>query len=167
MPEKKSLFEIRDLKCGYYDRENALTKCVLKIGSLDIYKGEFVVLLGNSGSGKSTLLETLGLMANRIISGDVRMKPGNTGKSFAYFKDLWGFNETASGKNTEQNPDVTKIRREYFNFIFQENNLMYNLTNSENIIIADLINDSKTRDRSYHDTKNELKLVNLDRKSVV
>ena len=40
----------------------------LKSINLDIYKGEFVVLLGSSGSGKSTLLRTINQL-NPLTSG--------------------------------------------------------------------------------------------------
>ena len=40
----------------------------LKSINLDIYKGEFVVLLGSSGAGKSTLLRTINQL-NQLTSG--------------------------------------------------------------------------------------------------
>ena len=40
----------------------------LKSINLDIYKGEFVVLLGSSGAGKSTLLRTINQL-NPLTSG--------------------------------------------------------------------------------------------------
>ena len=42
----------------------------LKSINLDIYKGEFVVLLGSSGAGKSTLLRTINQL-NPLTSGEL------------------------------------------------------------------------------------------------
>ena len=42
----------------------------LKSINLDIYKGEFVVLLGSSGAGKSTLLRTINQL-NQLTSGEL------------------------------------------------------------------------------------------------
>ena len=38
--------------------------------NLDLYKGEFVVLLGSSGAGKSTLLRTINQL-NPLTSGEL------------------------------------------------------------------------------------------------
>lgn len=169
--KKEVLFRINDLECGYYLPEKKENKIVLKVDELTIYKGEFVVLLGNSGSGKSTLLETLGLMANRIVNGSVELNCNGSKTPKNYLKHIWKSNvagkKPVSGDgNTETGDEnlkygVTRIRRENFNFIFQENNLMHNLTNSENIVIADLINDTKDWEKSYDDSKEEIVSVNL------
>ena len=41
----------------------------LKSINLDLYKGEFVVLLGSSGAGKSTLLRKINQKINLIYQG--------------------------------------------------------------------------------------------------
>jgi len=170
--KKEVLFHIKDLECGYHLLEKKENKIVLKVDKLTIYKGEFVVLLGNSGSGKSTLLETLGLMANRIVSGSVELNCNGSKTPKNYLKHIWKSNVAgekpvsgdgnAEAGGESQEDEVTRIRRENFNFIFQENNLMHNLTNSENIVIADLINGTKDWEKSYEDSKVELFSVNLD-----
>ncbi len=166
MEKEKTLFRIKDLACGYPQMNDQTGKTeikhVLNIDSLTINKGEFIVLLGNSGSGKSTLLETLGLMANRIISGEIKLY-SNDSLEVDYLDDLWKYRVSVDSAGVRQslNKDVTEIRRNNFNFIFQENNLMHNLSNSENIVIADLINGTKTRKDSYDDSKEELTSVNL------
>ena len=164
-PEKKILFNIKHLECGYPNKENkdappGIPK-VLQVGPLKIYKGEFVVLLGNSGSGKSTLLETLGLMANRIIDGDVEFYPGTDTEPVNYLDGLWKNKVGGQGQVPVDTDKITRIRRGNFNFIFQENNLMPNFTNSENIVIADLIDNTKERKSSYGASKEELISVNL------
>lgn len=81
----------------------------------EIYKGEFVVVLGPSGSGKSTLLNMIGGM-DKISSGEL------------YYKDrqLHDINERG----------LTKYRREAVGFIFQFYNLMPNLNAEENVRLA-------------------------------
>jgi len=83
--------------------------------SLDIGRGEFVVLLGASGSGKSTLLNILGGL-------DVP----SSGK--VHFGDL-----TLSGA---AEADLTRYRREHVGFVFQFYNLIPSLTVYENIALV-------------------------------
>ncbi|MBR1796994.1 MAG: ATP-binding cassette domain-containing protein [Clostridiales bacterium] len=94
---------------------------VLKGINLDIYKNEFVVVLGESGCGKSTMMNIVGGM-DFLTSGTLTIE----GKDFSHPTD-------------EQ---LTKFRRNYVGFIFQAYNLMPNLTALENIrFIAELVDD--------------------------
>lgn len=82
---------------------------------LDLFPGEFVVLLGPSGSGKSTLLNILGGLdsptAGSVFFGD---------------HDL----VAASAQ------DLTLFRREHVGFVFQFYNLIPNLTAEENVALV-------------------------------
>jgi putative ABC transport system ATP-binding protein len=80
--------------------------------SLDLYDGEFVVLLGASGSGKSTLLNILGGL-DVPTSGEVHYRDHNL---------------TAAGDR-----DLTRYRREHVGFVFQFYNLLPSLTALENV----------------------------------
>src|SRR5574340_899807 len=80
--------------------------------TLDLYQGEFAVLLGASGSGKSTLLNILGGL-DRPTSGEV------------YYRD---HNLTAADDD-----GLTLFRREHVGFVFQFYNLIPSLTALENV----------------------------------
>ncbi|MFO0977828.1 MAG: ABC transporter ATP-binding protein [Planctomycetaceae bacterium] len=83
--------------------------------TMDLFKGEFVVLLGPSGSGKSTLLNILGGL-DVPTSGTV------------HFLDQ---NLTAS-----TDWDLTQYRRQHVGFVFQFYNLIPSLTARENVALV-------------------------------
>ncbi len=82
---------------------------------LELYAGEFVVLLGPSGSGKSTLLNILGGL-DVPSKGSVRYKD----------HDLSTFNESV----------LTHYRRDHVGFVFQFYNLIPSLTARENVALV-------------------------------
>ncbi len=91
---------------------------VLKGIDLDIYRGEFLVILGESGCGKSTLVNIIGGMDN-LTDGKLLIE----GKDFSHPSDA----------------QLTRFRREYMGFVFQSYFLMPNLTARENVqFIADI-----------------------------
>lgn len=81
---------------------------------LDLWPGEFVVLLGPSGSGKSTLLNILGGL-DAPSGGDV------------YYR---GERLTAFSDNA-----LTRYRRDHVGFVFQFYNLIPSLTARENVAL--------------------------------
>jgi putative ABC transport system ATP-binding protein len=86
---------------------------------LEIYDGEFVVLLGPSGSGKSTLLNILGGLETDT-SGEV----------------LWREHDLVHADERE----LTQYRREHVGFVFQFYNLIPSLTVRENVaLVTDLV----------------------------
>ncbi len=94
---------------------------VLKGINLEIYKNEFVVVLGESGCGKSTMMNIIGGM-DFLTDGTLTIE----GKDFSHPSDR----------------DLTEFRRKYVGFIFQSYNLMPNLTALENVqFIAELVDD--------------------------
>lgn len=82
---------------------------------LDLYQGEFVVLLGPSGSGKSTLLNILGGL-DVPTSGKV------------HFRD--------HDLTTDDDAALTRYRREHVGFVFQFYNLIPSLTARENVALV-------------------------------
>jgi putative ABC transport system ATP-binding protein len=79
---------------------------------LDLYRGEFVVLLGPSGSGKSTLLNILGGL-DSPSSGTVSYRD----------QKLTDLDDAA----------LTRYRRDHVGFVFQFYNLIPSLTARENV----------------------------------
>lgn len=89
---------------------------------LQLYSGEFVVLLGPSGSGKSTLLNILGGL-DTATSGQVFYREHDLVRS-----------------NSEE---LTQFRREHVGFVFQFYNLIHTLTAEENIqLVTELSEDA-------------------------
>ncbi len=87
---------------------------VLKGISLDIFRGDFVSIMGPSGSGKSTLLNMIGCL-------DIPTK----GKVILKGKDV--------SKLTED--QLSQLRGKTIGFVFQEFNLLAHLTALENVML--------------------------------
>ena len=85
---------------------------------VDIYAGDFTVIMGASGSGKSTLLHTLSGM-DRLSGGQL----------FYQGRDITNASEK----------ELTRLRAGEFGFVFQRTHLIGNLTLFENIQMAGLI----------------------------
>ncbi len=81
---------------------------------LTLYKGDFTVIMGSSGSGKSTLLY--------LLSG---LEITTSGEIWLEDKPVHSMDEKL----------ITLLRREYIGFVFQDFNLVPNLTFLENILI--------------------------------
>ena len=117
--QKEILATLRNVTKEFPSGDGVLR--VLKGINLDIYKNEFVVVLGESGCGKSTMMNIIGGM-DFLTDGQLLVE----GKDFSHPSDA----------------ELTKYRREYIGFIFQSYNLMPNLTALENVqFIAELVKD--------------------------
>jgi putative ABC transport system ATP-binding protein len=83
--------------------------------SLDVEQGEFVAIMGPSGCGKSTLLNLIGML-DRPDSGSYRF----------------------GGRDVSGLPDaeLTRLRKRQIGFIFQNFNLIDELTAEENVGLA-------------------------------
>lgn len=96
---------------------------VLSHVELDLYEGEFTVIMGASGSGKSTLLYALSGM-DRATAGEV----------------IYGGRDIVKMKER----DLAKLRHTDFGFIFQQMHLVSNLSLFENIAVPGYLNKSRT-----------------------
>jgi len=132
----KPIISIKDVKKEFKNGDTISQ--VLKGVNLDIYEGEFLVLLGESGCGKSTLLNIVGGMS-KATSG-----------SISYL------NNDLSNASQEE---LTKYRRDNIGFIFQSYNLMPNLNVKQNLdLIGELVDNPMNSEEA-------LKLVGLDQKA--
>ena len=129
------VFRARGLSKTYLMGEVAVH--ALRDVDLDIYQGEFVVLLGPSGSGKSTLLNILGGL-DTPTSGGRRWRD----------HDLVGADDG----------ELTRYRREHIGFVFQFYNLIPSLTVLENVALVNEIADEPL------DPREALSLVGLDQR---
>jgi putative ABC transport system ATP-binding protein len=108
----QGIIHLEDVKKNYFLGKHVIE--VLKGISIDIFKGEYVALMGPSGSGKSTLMNIIGCL-----------------------------DTTTSGLYILNNHDVSKmvdnqlaeIRNKEIGFVFQQFNLLPRLTAAENVAL--------------------------------
>jgi putative ABC transport system ATP-binding protein len=110
---KSQVFEARGLTKTYVMGEIEIH--ALREVDLDIFQGEFIVLLGPSGSGKSTLLNILG-----------GLDTATSGKASWREHDLVHADDAA----------LTRYRRDHVGFVFQFYNLIPSLTVLENVALV-------------------------------
>lgn len=134
-PGAAPVFRARKLSKTY--RMGEVEVHALRDVDLDIYEGEFVVLLGPSGSGKSTLLNILGGL-DSPTSGDAQ----------------WRDHQLVGADDAE----LTRYRREHVGFVFQFYNLIPSLTVLENVQLV-----TEIAERPL-DALEVLKLVGLEKR---
>lgn len=110
--EKEIVVDIKDVSKDYESQSGKVP--VLKNINIQINKGEFVGIVGDSGSGKTTLLNLIGGM-DRVSSGSITVA-----------------GDVISDFNDKQR---TLYRRKRVGFIFQDYNLINELTVYENIVL--------------------------------
>ncbi|WP_026883325.1 ABC transporter ATP-binding protein [Clostridium akagii] len=110
--DEKIILEARTLYKDYGIKDNI--EHVIKGISLKIHEGDFISILGPSGSGKSTLLYLLSTL-EKVTKGEIYYK-GNSYSSI---------NES----------NKSSIRNEEFGFVFQNFNLINDLTVEDNILL--------------------------------
>lgn len=124
----KYVIELVDVKKSYITGE--VKTPVLKGIDLKLEKGDFIVILGPSGSGKTTLLNIISGL-DKVSSGDVFV----IGYNLSLLKDV----------------DLTKFRRDNVGFIFQQYNLLTNLTAKENAEVGENLSKNKNKDMTIKD----------------
>ncbi len=111
--KQNTIFSLAKLRKEY--RMGEVTVHALREVTLDIYEGEFLVILGPSGSGKSTLLNILG-----------GLDPPTEGEVIFRGSNVANYSER----------ELTGFRRDHIGFVFQFYNLIPNLTALENVEMA-------------------------------
>ena len=92
--------------------------------NLEIFAGDFTVIMGASGSGKSTLLYSLSGM-DKATSGTI------------FYKDT----EISSASEKQ----LARLRATEFSFVFQQMHLVSNLTLLENMLVAGYASECASR----------------------
>ena len=107
-----SILQLENIKKSYYLGKQELP--VLKGISLDIFKNEYVALMGPSGSGKSTLMNILGCLDSPT-----------GGRYILNGQDV----------SRMEDDDLAEVRNKEIGFVFQQFNLLPRLTAEENVAL--------------------------------
>lgn len=128
------IIELEEIKKSYYLGKQELK--VLKGISLEIFKKEYVALMGPSGSGKSTLMNILGCLDSPT-----------SGKYILNGEDV----------SKMEDDGLADVRNKEIGFVFQQFNLLPRLTAAENVALPLIYNGTSRKVRT------ELALEMLDR----
>ena len=134
----QSIIHLEDIRKSYYLGKEPLE--VLKGISLDIYKNEYVALMGPSGSGKSTLMNILGCLDT-----------ATSGKYVLNGKDVSRVHDN----------DLAEVRNKEIGFVFQQFNLLPRLTAEENVALPLVYSGISKKERTER-AKAVLAKVKLD-----
>ena len=118
---KTSILSAKDL-CKSFAHNGGQLHIISNV-DLEIYEGDFTVIMGASGSGKSTLLYALSGM-DRATNGSV----------------MYGGEDIAKLKEKK----LAELRHTDFGFVFQQMHLVSNLTIFENVAVTGYLNKSAT-----------------------
>lgn len=136
-----SIIHLENIQKSYFMGKNALQ--VLKGVSLDIFKNEYVALMGPSGSGKSTLMNILGCLDTP--SG---------GKYILNGQDVSKMEDNA----------LAEVRNKEIGFVFQQFNLLPRLTALENVALP-LVYAGVPKKIRLEKAMHVLEMVNLTQRS--
>ena len=115
---------------------------ILKDVNLEIEEGEFVSVMGPSGSGKSTLMYNVSGM-DRISTGSVKFK----GREIGNLKE----------------EELAKIRLNHMGFIFQDINLLKNLSLIDNVMFPALVSKDADKNAVYQKAEKLLKMTGIEK----
>ena len=121
---ESSILNLTDIRKSYYLGKQELP--VLKGISLDIFKNEYVALMGPSGSGKSTLMNILGCLDSPTA-----------GKYILNGKDV----------SRMEDDELAAVRNKEIGFVFQQFNLLPRLTAAENVALPLIYSGINKKDR--------------------
>jgi putative ABC transport system ATP-binding protein len=124
------IISVKDLRKTYIMGADTIN--ALKSVSIDIYKNEYVALMGPSGSGKSTLMNLLGCL--------------DTPSSGTYI-----LNSTDVSQMTDS--ELAEVRNKEIGFVFQTFNLLPRMSSLENVALPLVYAGMKNADRIERATK--------------
>lgn len=114
---------------------------VLAMVNLEIYDGDFTVIMGSSGAGKSTLLYAL--------SG---MDGPTSGKVWYRDREIGNLKEK----------EMASLRAKEFGFVFQQTHLVSNLTLFENVAVTGYLDKKKPAGEVRTRAKELLRQMNVE-----
>ncbi len=123
MKEKEICIETKNLCKTYYNSKQGVH--VIKNLDMEIYEGDFTIIMGVSGSGKTTLLYLLSAL-DKMTSGEVN----------------YGERSISKMKLNE----LVDFRRDEIGYIFQGINLVPYLSVLENVAVIGKLKNRKNRD---------------------
>ena len=127
--ESTAIIHLERIVKSYFMGKQAVP--VLKGISLEIFKNEYVALMGPSGSGKSTLMNILGCLDSPTEGRYI-----------------------LNGQDVSQMPDddLAEVRNKEIGFVFQQFNLLPRLTAAENVALAPGLcgHQQKNKNRNGH-----------------
>ena len=109
---EEAIIRLEDIQKSYFMGNQAIP--VLKGITLDIFKNEYVALMGPSGSGKSTLMNILGCLDSPT-----------GGKYILNSKDV----------SKMADDELAEVRNSEIGFVFQQFNLLPRLSAAENVAL--------------------------------
>lgn len=113
----KEIMQVKNIS-KEYGKKGVKTR-VLNNVSLEIYEGDFIAIMGPSGAGKSTLLNLLSTI-DKPTHGSIILEGVDITKV--------------------KNDKLSNIRKDHIGFIFQDYNLLDNMTLMDNIALPLSIN---------------------------
>lgn len=123
-----------------YKTQNGIKVTAINHINLTLPKTGLIFILGKSGCGKSTLLNLLGGL-DKPTSGDIIIE-GQSSKKFS-------------------SRDFDSYRNAYVGFVFQDFNILDDLTVKENVAIAVRLQNRKITENDIKDVLNKVELGNL------
>jgi len=136
--EKKNIIELKNV-AKYYEMGDNVVKALDEI-NIVIEQGDFVAIMGPSGSGKSTSMNLIGSL-DLATRGNIYLD----GHDIEYLGES----------------ELAQIRGKKIGFIFQQFNLIPNLTAKENVMLPMLFQGKEETERENVAEK-LLKLVELE-----
>ena len=131
----KNIIETKKL-CKTFSN-GGMQQHVLKNIDLEIYEGDFTIIMGASGAGKSTLLQ---MLATLLLPS----------KGTIIYDDMDLYKET----------DLEYIRRYEFGYIYQSFNLIKEISARDNILLPNYIIKQKDR-KHFNEIVNSLEIRNI------